>query len=135
MIAETANKHGLVVVGRQAPEKIKPLSKDELESIFDEDLIHDAMSVINDTMDESIAFTTIYTGERGNEVAESCLDVAIELTTKGFKFNYWFTGSGVAVYGLKNSSATIDDKDLLAAINKNIQCIEALRELIEENDK
>jgi hypothetical protein len=134
MIAETANKHGLVVIGRQAPEKTKPLSKDELESIFDKDLIHGAMGIISDKTNNSIAFTTIYTGERGNEVAESCLDVALELTTKGFKFNYWFTGSGVAVYGLKTSSETIDEKDLLVAINKNIQCIEALRELIENDE-
>lgn len=134
MIAETANKHGLAVIGRQAPEKIKPLSKNEFESIFDKDLIHDVMSVINDTMDDSVSFTAIYTGEHGDEVAGNCLGAAFELTTKGFKFNYWFTGSGVAVYGLKTSSATIDEKDLLAVINKNAKCIDALRELI-ENDK
>jgi hypothetical protein len=54
--------------------------------------------------------------------------------TKGFKFNYWFTDSGVAVFGIKTNAASIDEKDLLNAINKNGQCIEALRELL-ENDK
>lgn len=134
MIAETANKHGLVVIGRQAPEKIKPLSKDEFESIFEKDLIYDAQHVIDEKMDDSISFTVIYTGERGNEVAGSCLSTALELATKGFKFNYWFTGSGVAVFGIKTNAASIDEKDLLNAINKNGQCIEALRELL-ENDK
>lgn len=134
MITETANKHGLVVIGRQSPEKIKPLSKDEFESIFEKDLIYDAQHVIDEKMDDSISFTVIYTGERGNEVAGSCLSTALELATKGFKFNYWFTGSGVAVFGIKTNAASIDEKDLLKEINKNGQCIEALRELL-ENDK
>jgi hypothetical protein len=55
------------------------------------------------------------------------------MCNSGLKVDYQFTRGGVAIFGVKSGSDNIGVKDLLVAINKNVQCVEALRELIENN--
>jgi hypothetical protein len=129
MIKQIANKHNLVVA-RRSQERVEPLTFDEFVKIIDEFPHETIDAFVDHDSSDSLFISSIHTEDDTNDVAELCLDAAIRAHQSGHSISYVFTTYAVHIFGLK-VSGKIDENKFIAAVNKKIALVEALRKIIE----